>query len=162
MADDDEFAAYCAELLSVAGPVKRRRMFGGHGLYVNGLFVAIIAFGRLYLKADAATTPQFEAAGGERFVYEAQGKTAALNYWTVPEAAMESPPEMRPWVRLAMQAALAAQASKRPKSAAPPAARKPSPARRPRRATRCRGPATAAGRARARHRPRAPHRHRSG
>jgi DNA transformation protein and related proteins len=132
MAQDDEFAAYCAELLAVAGPVKRRRMFGGHGLYVDGLFVAIIAFGRLYLKADATTTPRFEAAGGERFVYGASGKTAALNYWTVPESAMESPPEMRPWVRLAMQAALTAQAAKTSKSAAPPAARKRSPARRPR------------------------------
>lgn len=120
----DEFPAHCAELLAPAGAVRRRRMFGGHGFYVDGLFVALIAFGRLYLKADAASASQYEAAGGERFVYEARGRRTALNYWTVPEDAMESPAAMQPWLRLAMQAALSARA-------AAPAARMPTP-RRPR------------------------------
>lgn len=124
MAADDEFPDHCAELLAPAGPVRRRRMFGGHGFYVDGLFVAIIAFGRLYLKADAASAPRYEAAGGERFVYEARGQRTALNYWTVPDEAMESPDAMRPWARLAMQAALSARA-------ATPAARSPK-TRRPR------------------------------
>ncbi len=119
----DEFPDHCAELLAPAGAVRRRRMFGGHGFYVDGLFVAIIAFGRLYLKAAAASAPRFEAAGGERFVFEASGRTAALNYWTVPDEAMESPAAMQPWVRRAMQAALSARA-------AAPAARSPKPRRR--------------------------------
>jgi DNA transformation protein len=122
----DEFPAHCAELLAPAGTVRRRRMFGGHGFYVDDLFVAIIAFGRLYLKADAASAPCYEAAGGERFVYEAKGQPMALNYWTVPDEAMESPAAMQPWLRLAQQAALSARA-------APPATGKPRPrARRPR------------------------------
>ena len=70
----DDFPAYCEELLAPSGRVQRRRMFGGHGLYVDGLFVAIIAFERLYLKADADTAPRFQAAGGERFVYSASGR----------------------------------------------------------------------------------------
>jgi DNA transformation protein len=121
----DLFPDHCAELLAVAGRVRRRRMFGGHGLYVDDLFVAIIAFDRLYLKADAASAPRFEAAGGQRFVYESQGKAAALNYWTPPDEAMESPDAMRPWVRLAMQAALSARA-------AAPAARRRTPRPSPR------------------------------
>lgn len=119
----DEFPAHCAELLAPAGPVRRRRMFGAHGFYVDDLFVAIIAFGRLYLKADAGSAPLYEAAGGERFVYEARGQSNSLNYWTVPDEAMESPAAMQPWLRLAMQAALSARA------AAPAARRRP--ARRP-------------------------------
>ncbi len=119
----DEFPAHCAELLAPAGPVRQRRLVGGHGFYVDDLFVAIIAFGRLYLKADAGSAPRFEAAGGERFVYEAKGQPMALNYWTVPDEAMESPAAMQPWLRLAMQAALTARA-------AAPAAKK-RPARRP-------------------------------
>jgi DNA transformation protein len=105
---DDGFAAYCAELLAGSGSVRRRRMFGGHGLYVDGLFVALVAFERLYLKADAASAARFEAAGGERFVYSARGRQTALNYWTPPAEAMESPALMQPWVRLAQQAALQA------------------------------------------------------
>jgi len=107
----DDFADHCAELLASAGPVRRRRMFGGHGLYVDDLFVAVIAGERLYLKTDAHTTAAFEAAGGERFVYEAQGRTVTLSYWTPPAEAMDSPALMAPWVRLAVQAALAARAT---------------------------------------------------
>lgn len=105
----DELAAHAAELLAAAGPVRRRRMFGGHGLYVDDLFVALVAFERLYLKADAGTQAQFEAAGGERFVTTVQGREAALNYWTPPAEALESPAEMLPWVRLAIGAALRAR-----------------------------------------------------
>ena len=43
----DDFPAYCAELLAAVGPVRSRRMFGGHGFYVDGLFIAILAFDRL-------------------------------------------------------------------------------------------------------------------
>jgi DNA transformation protein len=115
----DDYPAYCAELLSAAGSVRRRRMFGGHGLYVDGLFVAIIAFDRLYLKANADTAPRFEAAGGERFVHSAAGRQpVSLNFWTTPAEAMESPARMRPWARLAAQAAMTARK-------APPAPRKP-------------------------------------
>lgn len=117
----DDFPAYCEELLAPSGRVQRRRMFGGHGLYVDGLFVAIIAFERLYLKADADTAPRFQAAGGERFVYSASGRAVQLNYWTAPAEAMESPAAMLPWVRLAQQAARAAPPARR----AAPAAQKP-------------------------------------
>ena len=49
-------------------------MFGGHGLYVDDLFVALIAYERLYLKTDAQTRAAFEAAGCEPFVYDGEGK----------------------------------------------------------------------------------------
>jgi DNA transformation protein and related proteins len=107
----DEFALYCSELLSVAGPVRVRRMFGGHGLYVDGLFVAIIADERLYLKVDATSHARFEAAGCQPFVYMARGQPHSLNYFSAPDEAMESPALMAPWVRLAIEAALRARAS---------------------------------------------------
>lgn len=130
----DDFPAYCAELLAAAGPARRRRMFGGHGFHVDGLFMAILVFDRLYLKAHRASRPRFEAAGGERFTDPSQGREAALNDWTPPAEAMESAAPMAPWVRLPLQAALSALAAKaapRPRTAqaAPPAARKRPPPR---------------------------------
>jgi DNA transformation protein len=98
------------ELLSSIGQSSAQRMFGGYGLRVDGVFVALLAFGRLYLKADAQTRSQFAAAGCEPFVYEARGRPVALSYWTVPPLAMDSPEQMRPWARLALQAAMRAQA----------------------------------------------------
>jgi DNA transformation protein len=86
-------------------------MFGGHGLYVDDLFVAIIASDRLYLKADAQTHERFERAGCEPFVYDAKSRAISLGYWSAPDEAMESPALMEPWARLALEAALRARAA---------------------------------------------------
>ena len=109
MATKDAFAAYCAELLSALGPVRIKRMFGGHGVYVDDLFVAIVLGETLYLKADAETTPRFEAAGCAPFTYSAKGRRTSLQYRAAPPDAMDSPALMRPWAMLAMQAALRAR-----------------------------------------------------
>lgn len=114
----DEFTTHCAELLGPLGAVRARRMFGGQGLYVDELFVAIIAGEQLYLKTDAENRPRFEAAGCEPFRYLKQGEWMNLGYYRPPEEAMESPALMQPWARLALEAALRAQAIKlRPRPA---------------------------------------------
>jgi DNA transformation protein len=87
-------------------------MFGGWGLYAGEVFVALIAFERLYLKVDDSTRETFARAGCEPFVYTGQGKPVTMSYWTVPDDAIESPELMAPWARLALQAALAARAKK--------------------------------------------------
>ena len=113
MSADADFATYCAELLAPAGEVRSKRMFGGYGLYVDDLFVAIIVRDALYLKADAQSQPRFQEAGCSRFEYTRRGKQQGLGFWTVPAQAMDSPALMRPWVRLAMDAALRARAGTR-------------------------------------------------
>ena len=111
MPADHDFAAYCAELLSSLGPVRTKRMFGGHGIYVDDVFVAIVHGDTLYLKADAGSRGRFEAAGCREFTYSAKGQPRkSLGYWTVPAEAMDSPALMRPWAAMAMQAALRARA----------------------------------------------------
>ncbi len=130
---------HCTELLSPLGAVRSRRMFGGFGIYVDELFIAIIAFDRLFLKVNDETRPRFEAAGCQPFVYDAKRGAVALGYWSAPAEALESPALMLPWARLAVQAALAARALKAPaagrklKPPSKPAARRASaPRRRPR------------------------------
>ena len=111
MATRDAFAQYCAELLSALGTPRVRRMFGGHGIYVDDLFVAIVVADTLYLKVDAQTLERFESAGCAPFVYTAKGRNqVSLNYRAAPPDAMDSPALMRPWAQLAMQAALRARA----------------------------------------------------
>jgi len=112
VAATNEFVTHCLELLGPLGAARSRRMFGGHGLYVDDLFVALIAFDRLYLKVDAQTRPRFEAAGCEPFVYDAKGQSVTLGYFTAPDEAIESPALMQPWARLALEAALRARAAK--------------------------------------------------
>jgi DNA transformation protein len=129
---DPAFVEHCLELLAPLGSARARRMFGGHGLYVDELCIALILRDTLYLKASEAHRPTFEAAGCHPFTYSTrQGEVHVTSYWSAPEAAMESPHEMRPWARLALEAAVAARARKAParktsakKTAVNPAAKK--------------------------------------
>ncbi len=112
---------HCLELLAPLGAVRARRMFGGHGLYLDGLFIAILADETLYLKADAEEQAAFAAAGCQPFTYTARGdQRIVMAYWSAPEEAMDSPAGMAPWARRALASALRAAASK-----ARPAQRKP-------------------------------------
>jgi DNA transformation protein and related proteins len=108
----DAFAGYCVELLAAHGSARAKRMFGGHGLYLDDLFIAIVAKEQLYLKVDAQTRPQFEAAGCMPFIYDSGAKSVAMSYFAAPGDAMESPTLMQPWARLAVEAALRAKSSK--------------------------------------------------
>jgi DNA transformation protein len=111
------------ELLESAGAVRPRRMFGGWGFYIDGLFAALMIDDRLYLKVNAQTRAQFQSVGGEPFTYPGRQQTVQVDYYTPPAEALESAALMRPWAMLAVQAALEAQARKRPTARAAPAAK---------------------------------------
>lgn len=118
-----DFANHCMELLAPLGPVRGRRMFGGFGLYVDDLFIAIVSGDELFLKADALSQPRYLEAGCEPFRYAKPGKdgrpeTFSLNYFRPPEETLESPALMRPWGRLAMESALRSVNAK-PKASTP-------------------------------------------
>lgn len=117
----DPFVLHACELLSCLGPVKAQRMFGGYGLSVDGLNVALIAWDTLFLKTNPETEPRWIAASGRAFAYEAKGKPMKLRYHTPPDEALESPALMAPWARLALQAAVAARkpAPRRPPNSRP-------------------------------------------
>lgn len=128
------FTELCVEMLSPLGPVRVRRMFGGEGVYVDGLFMAIINDGQLFLKADDTSRERFVAAGCVPFTYPTKdGERMVMSYYRPPEEALESPPLMLPWARLALEAALRAANAKKPaaaKRSAPakkPAAKKTAP-----------------------------------
>lgn len=108
----DEDIAWFRELLAPIGRITARRMFGGAGLYADGLIVGLEVAGALYLKTDAQTRQAFADAGGQPFVYDGKGKPVTMSYWTPPEEAMDSPEAMQPWARLALEAALRAAQAK--------------------------------------------------
>jgi len=108
----DEFIAYVMELLGPFGTVGTRRMFGGHGVYLDGLMFALVSEDTLYLKADDMNRVEFEQAGCEIFAYARKGKRAVLGFFRAPEDAMESPELMLPWARTAYAAALRTNAKK--------------------------------------------------
>jgi DNA transformation protein len=115
MSNSTALVNHCLELLATLGPTRAKRMFSGHGIYADDLFVALIISDQLYLKADEPTRAQFEQAGCRPFEYARKdGLRAVMSYWTAPDDAMESPALMQPWARLAMASALRAANSRRP------------------------------------------------
>ena len=123
MARRNEYVEHLLELLRPFGPVVARAMFGGHGLYRDGVFFAIVAYDTLYLKVDEQTAPDFEALGLGPFVYESKlGERIVMSYREAPPAALEDPAVMAEWARKAYGVALRtrrAPAPKRPRAAAP-------------------------------------------
>ena len=97
-----------ADLFAGFGPVSIRRMFGGKGIYHDGLIFALEVGGGILLKADATTSPDFAAAGSRQWVYEGQARKGpvAMPYWTIPDSAVDDPDEMATWARKAFEAAL--------------------------------------------------------
>ena len=110
---DAAFVGHVLELFAPAGTAGARRMFGGHGLYVDGAMCAIVFEGRLFLKVDDATRAAFVAAGCEPFVYRGQAEPIEMSYWSVPESALDSAADMAPWLARARQAAARKPAKRR-------------------------------------------------
>lgn len=100
------------ELFAPFGRVAVKRMFGGHGIYADGMFFALEAGGEFFLKADAQTTGLFEGAGSRPFVYRGKNKPVAMSYWRLPDEALEEEGELRRWAGLALEAARRAAAGK--------------------------------------------------
>lgn len=119
MPADLEFVVHCLELLSALGRPRAKRMFGGHGIYVDERFMALATGHQLFLKTDALNRQAFEQAGCHPFEFNgADGQRVVMSYWSAPDDAMDSPAQMLPWARLAMAAALRAANTKARPSAA--------------------------------------------
>ena len=101
-----DFIPFVQELLEDWASVSARRMFGGHGLYHEGLMFAIVMEQRLYLKVDEVNRPEFEALGLAPFTYAMKGRDVALSYWAAPDAIFDEPSVAVRWARSAWDAAL--------------------------------------------------------
>jgi DNA transformation protein len=100
------------ELFSTYGVVSVRRMFGGHGVFADGIMFALESGGELYLKADDLTVPKLAAENSEPFVYKARGREIALSYWKLPERLYDEPDDFAGFAREAFGAAQRAAGSK--------------------------------------------------
>lgn len=88
--------------LTTARPVEHRKMFGGVGLYLDGVFMGVMDDDRLYLKADEQTEPGYVAAGMEAWTLP-QGPQP---YREVPPNALDDPQALGQLLDESRQAAL--------------------------------------------------------
>ena len=88
------------ELLKPFGEVAVKRMFGGYGVYAEGLCFAIESDGEVFLKVDTESRASFSAAGSSPFIYVAKGKPMATSYWRLPANAHDEADELIRWAAL--------------------------------------------------------------
>lgn len=111
MARQNEFVGHVLELLAPLGPATARAMFGGWGIYLDGVMFALVADDTLYFKADDGNRGTFLKAGLELFRYTQRGRLVTFDYFRAPEEAFDAPHLMLPWAREGLAAALRARAS---------------------------------------------------
>jgi DNA transformation protein and related proteins len=108
---------FLIDLFSDFGPVTIRPMFSGFGISADGVNFALSLRSGLYLRADEATIPQFEAEGSTPFQYQTRVKTVTVNsYWQLPARLFDDTEELGEWARAALAAAQRAALKKRPKA----------------------------------------------
>jgi DNA transformation protein len=99
-----QYRDYVVEQLACVGPVAARNMFGGVGLYLDGVFFALIAHDVLYLKVDDANRPDYEAAGMGPFKPYPNRRTT-MPYYELPAEVLDDPDQLGEWARKAWDAA---------------------------------------------------------
>ena len=113
MAVSAEFSEFLKEQLAAFGPVDVRRMFGGAGLFRDGLMFGLIADDVLYFKVDDDNTARFEEEGLDHFTYTTKkGDKGLMSYRRAPERRLDDADEMTEWASDAFAAALRADRKK--------------------------------------------------
>lgn len=124
MSADAALIEHLMDVLRPLGGVAARRMFGGAGLFRDGLMFGLISDEVLYLKADNETVADFEAEGLGPFTYGTKnGDRVLTSYWRAPERLLDDDDEMRAWCRRAT--GVATRAAKKKAGGAKPAGHKP-------------------------------------
>jgi DNA transformation protein len=85
------------------GMVVAKAMFGGYGLYFEGVFFAIIADNRLYIKTTEETRPAYLEHGMSGFEFTPNQKNP-LVYYEVPPVIFNDPSALAEWARIAINA----------------------------------------------------------
>jgi DNA transformation protein len=103
--------AFAVDQLGRVTRVTWRRMFGGVGIYADGLFFALMDDDRLWLKVDDTNRPDFEALGLGPFMPSGPGGEV-MQYYPVPGEVLEDVEALRPWVAKSIEVARRARRRK--------------------------------------------------
>jgi len=81
-------------------------MFGGYGIFHEGLMFAVIADDTLYFKVDESNRDIYEKAGSQPFPH-------GISYWEVPADVLEDKNRLGEWAGLSMDIAIKKAEKKR-------------------------------------------------
>jgi len=117
-----EYLEYILDQLSCIGGVDHKRMFGGIGLYFDGLFFGLLDDDEVYFKVDDSTRVVYESEGARGFDPYKDGR-ASLSYYSVPVRVLEDADTLRQW---AIESVRVARNKSKPEKTRKATAKKPS------------------------------------
>ncbi len=106
MKKHNEFIEFLEETFEEFGVIGVRKMFGGYGIYHDGIMFGLVENNTLYLKADETTQGHFESKGLPQFQYDRAGKIVKMSYYKAPEEIYDDRENAAEWARLAYEVAL--------------------------------------------------------
>lgn len=98
--DKESFKEFVLDQLRLLERVDCRSMFGGHGLYCEGIFFGIIADGRVYFKTNPTTVTDYLERDMKPF--QPNSKQTLKNYFEVPVEILEDDDQFAEWARRAV------------------------------------------------------------
>ncbi len=96
---------FIRELFAPFRPVAVKRMFGGIGLYAEGVMFGLVFDGVIYLRVDETSIPAFAREGSAPFVYPLAKNHVgrpSRHFWRLPERLYDDPDELAAWAGRAL------------------------------------------------------------
>ena len=103
MAISESYKDYIVDQLGRLGFVTVKKMFGGAGIYFDGLIFGLLADDVLYFKVDDSNRSDYERAGMEPF-QPFEDKPMVMQYYEVPVDILENREQLADWARKALSA----------------------------------------------------------
>jgi DNA transformation protein len=110
-----QYLEFILEQLSALPALRPNRMFGGVGLYSDGVFFGLIDDDTLFFKTAESNIAPYRERGMPRFMPFPDRPDAVLGYHQVAADIIEDAEELVDWARQAVAVALSARARKAPK-----------------------------------------------
>jgi len=93
------FVEHLHEVFADFGPISAKRMFGGWGVYHDGLMFALVVDDTLYLKADAEDLDAFTALGLGPFEHRTKDRVTRMPYYRAPDGIIDDRAQAAHWAR---------------------------------------------------------------
>lgn len=100
-----EYLEYVMDKLSKTGNVKSRAMFGGYGIFHEGLMFALISEDVLYFKVNDSNRDMYKNARSKPFPH-------GVSYWEVPDDVLEKDTKLHEWANISIEIAQKANRKK--------------------------------------------------
>ena len=94
----NKYLQFVMQKLDSLGYVTSRAMFGGYGIFHEGVMFALISDDTLYFKVNESNRAMYEQAGSKPFLH-------GISYWEVPAELLEEDSKLHEWANISIEIA---------------------------------------------------------